>query len=146
MFPKGSDGREICIKFHSKGDCFRDCSRSNAPIRGQAQEDYIYNVNHFQTGYEVGNFTWKRKISGGGRNFYQDGWQGHQKHRCGGGGDRHWVNGDQHNRGTGRDDGHQGGNRGGSVGNVNTPNLTPHKTDISVENTPTATEVGWFEG
>ena len=25
-FPKVSDGREVCIKFHYKGNCFRDCS------------------------------------------------------------------------------------------------------------------------
>ena len=32
--PVGADGREICLRYSSKGECNRSCTRSLAPLRG----------------------------------------------------------------------------------------------------------------
>ena len=40
-FPKVSDGREVCIKLHSKRECIHDCLRSHVPLYGQVRADYI---------------------------------------------------------------------------------------------------------
>ena len=79
--PKGADDIEICIKFHSKGNYFRDCSCSHASLCGQTRADYIRFLEHRRSGYEGGIFTGTRKCSGEGRNF-RYGWQGqHQRGR-----------------------------------------------------------------
>ena len=54
-------------------------------------------------GHKGGNFTQKRKSSGGGKNLYQDGFHGQKQHGRGEGVDRHWENKDQQNRRIGRD-------------------------------------------
>ena len=59
--PNGSDGREVFIKFHSKGKRTRDCFRSHASLRGQTRADYIHFLDHFRSGYETGNYNKQRK-------------------------------------------------------------------------------------
>ena len=36
--PMGADGREICLRYISKGDCDRSCTRSHAPLREHTRE------------------------------------------------------------------------------------------------------------
>ena len=38
LLPVGADGREICLRFSSKGDCNRSCTHSHAPLRGHTRE------------------------------------------------------------------------------------------------------------
>ena len=83
MYPKGADVREVCIKFHSKGHFFRDCSRLHTALSRQARADYIRFLDHCRSGYGGRNFNRKRKIGGEERN-YRYVWKGHQKHGQGG--------------------------------------------------------------
>ena len=39
--PLAADGREICLRFHSKVYFVRSCTRSHGPVRGQIQENIL---------------------------------------------------------------------------------------------------------
>ena len=96
--PEGADGREVCIKFHSKGTCTRGCSCSHASLQDQTRADYTRFLDHCRSGYEAIKYSRNRKSSRDGRNFI-DGWQVQQQHSWDDRGERHWV-GEQQNRGT----------------------------------------------
>ena len=36
--PMGVDGRDICLRYISKGECDRSCTHSYAPLRGKTRE------------------------------------------------------------------------------------------------------------
>ena len=62
----GTDRREVCIQFHSKGECDGNYSISHAPLRGKLREDYIYFIGHCRAGYGMGDHMWKQNSGGGG--------------------------------------------------------------------------------
>ena len=114
------DGREICLRYISKGECDRSCTRSHAPLRGHTRELVI-------------RFIWgsreainkKREFDGIGsqascrRTWDRGNYQNSETQngtRIGGG------------RGGGRygQNGGGGGGRGGNSSNTNPP---PTKTD-----------------
>ena len=66
LWTKVTNGREVCIQFHSKGDYVWNCSRSHAPLIGQIRVDYIWFIRHCRAGYETRFDTWKRKSGDGG--------------------------------------------------------------------------------
>ena len=39
--PLAADGREICLRFHSKVDCVRSCTRSHPTVRGQSRDHML---------------------------------------------------------------------------------------------------------
>ena len=39
--PMGADGREICLRYISKVECDKSCTRSHAPLRGHTKEIVI---------------------------------------------------------------------------------------------------------
>ena len=39
--PLTADGGEICLRFLSKGDCIRSCTRSHAPVRVNNRDSVI---------------------------------------------------------------------------------------------------------
>ena len=61
-------GREICLRFHSKGDCVKSCTRSHAPLRDIVRK-FCYATSGFEglplnpqrreslTGEEIGDPT-----------------------------------------------------------------------------------------
>ena len=42
--PLTADGREICLRFSSKGECVRTCMRSHAPLRGHNRDLAIHYI------------------------------------------------------------------------------------------------------
>ena len=60
--PVGADGREICLRFSSKGECNRSCKRSHAPLRRHTRELLIRFIRGSR---EVMNKN-KRKFDGVG--------------------------------------------------------------------------------
>ena len=123
----GADGREICLRFSSKGYCNRSCTRSHAPLRGNTRESVI----RFIRGARESINRNKRKFDGVGKQASHGGhWDrggyrnletqngaifGGGRGRCGGGRDR--------NNGGG------GGGRGGNGSNTNPP--PPRRTENS---------------
>ena len=94
--PLGADGREICLRFSSNGDCNRSCTSSHAPLRGHTQESMI----RFTRGArEAVNKFNKRKFDGLGD---------HGSHRG------HWDRGGHH--GHWNSEAHKGAIFGGKRG------------------------------
>ena len=112
----------MCIKFNSKGNCDRNCSRSNAYLQGQTLADYILFLDQWRSWYEARKDNRKRKSMVDGSNFI-DRWQGQQQNSKGGRLERHWV-GEWRNRETGIDNAYWGENVGDRGGNGNIPNPT----------------------
>ena len=57
------DGREICLRFHSKGDCASSCTRSHSPVQGQNREVVLRYIRIFRYAMDQSK---KRKFIGGG--------------------------------------------------------------------------------
>ena len=53
--PMGADGREICLRYISKGECDRSCTCSHAPLRGHTRELVI----RFIRGSREARFSWR---------------------------------------------------------------------------------------
>ena len=66
MCSMGTDGREACIQFQSKGKCIRACNRSHTTLRGQVISDYTHYINNCREDFEMVAHTQKRKSGGGG--------------------------------------------------------------------------------
>ena len=99
--PVGADGREICLRFSSKGDCNRSCTRSHAPLRGYTRELVI----RFIRGAREAMNKYKRKFDGVREQGYHGG---------------HWDRGGLHgNRNSETQNGARfgGGRGGGKYGN-----------------------------
>ena len=61
--PLEADGREICLRFSSKGDCVKSCTRSHALVRGY-NHDLV--IHYIMVDREAMNQSHKRKYDGGG--------------------------------------------------------------------------------
>ena len=69
--PYGTDRRGIRIRFHYKGECIRNWSIYNSPLRWQVIAYCISLIGHLREGYDMVSHTQKRKIEVGGcRNSY----------------------------------------------------------------------------
>ena len=124
--PLLADGREICLRFLSKGDYIRSCTLSHAPVRGHNQDSVI---RYIRVAREVMDPSRKRNFDGGGD-------QGSH----GGHWDRSWGHGPrnseiQHHGNGAIFGGEQGGHSSGRVRNnggggvargVNGNNTNPH--------------------
>ena len=134
--PVGSDGREICLRFRSKGECNRYCTLSHAPLRGHTRELVI----RFIWGSREAMNKNKRKFDGVGEHA------SHRGHRDRGG---YWNSENQNGarfgggRVGGRDEnnGRGGGRRGGNVSNTNPPTKTDRK--LGAADRTDAKEVSW---
>ena len=108
--PLGADGREVCLRFFSKGDCDRSCTRSHAPLRGNVRDLVI---RYIRVTREAMNK--KRKFDGVSDQSHGGSWDRNGS-RFGGG---------RGGRGGGRDS-QSGGGRGGRGGNGPATN-PPHQ-------------------
>ena len=134
--PLGADGREICLRFSSKGDCNRSCTRSHAPLRGRTRYLVIRFIMWDREEIKKIN---KRKFDGIGDQGYhrghwdRGGYHGHRNSetqngaRFGGG------------RGGGRD-GNNGGGSGARGGHGSKTN-PPHRK-LGTADRPVAKGVG----
>ena len=61
--PLLAEGREICLRFLSKGDYIRSCTLSHAPVRGHNQDSVI---RYIRVAREVMDPSRKRNFYGGG--------------------------------------------------------------------------------
>ena len=61
--PLAADGREICFRFSSNGDCVRSCTRSHAPLQ-EHNRDLV--IRYIRGAREAMNQFHKRKYDGGG--------------------------------------------------------------------------------
>ena len=59
----GADVRDICLRFSSKGDCNRSCTRSHVPLRGHNRELMI---RYIRGAREAMNKLNNRKFDGVG--------------------------------------------------------------------------------
>ena len=151
--PLAEDGREICLRFLSKGECIRSYTRSHAPVQGHNQDSVI---RYIMVGREVVDPSRKRKFDGG----VDRGSHGGHWDRSGGNGTRN-SEGQNHGNGArfgGRQGGHSGGidgNHGGGGGtlegngnNTNPDPPPPTKTGIKCGAAVRTVrkEVGWRRG
>ena len=60
--PLVADGRKICLRFYSKGDCVRSCTRSHALVRGQDREAVLRYIRICRDAMDPSK---KRKFNGG---------------------------------------------------------------------------------
>ena len=60
--PLADDGRDICLRFFSKGDCIRSCTLSRAHVRGHNRYSVI---RYIRVAREVIDPSRKRKFDGG---------------------------------------------------------------------------------
>ena len=61
--PLAADGGEICLRFLSKGDCIRSCTRSHAPVQEHSRDSVI---RYISVAREVMYPSQKRKFDGDG--------------------------------------------------------------------------------
>ena len=54
---------DICLRFHSKGDFVRSCTRPHAPVRGQNREMVMRYIRIYGDYMDPSK---KRKFNGGG--------------------------------------------------------------------------------
>ena len=59
-FSLAADDRDICLRFLSKGDCIRSCTRSHAPVQEHNRNSVI---QYISVGREVMNPSRKRKLN-----------------------------------------------------------------------------------
>ena len=114
--PMGANVREICLRYISKVDYDRSCTRSHAPLRGHTRELVIRFIRGSREAMNK-----KRKFDGVGDQSSHGGSWDRNSSRFGG---RHGG------RGGGRDS-QNGGGRGGRGGNGPTTN-PPIKTDRKI--------------
>ena len=62
LIPLAADGREICLRFLSKVDFIRSCTRSHAPVLGQSRESVI---RYIRMGRYIMDPSRKKKFNGG---------------------------------------------------------------------------------
>ena len=60
--PLAADGRDICLRFLSKGDCIRSCTHSHAPVQVHNREVLI---RYISIGRDVMDLSKERKFNGG---------------------------------------------------------------------------------
>ena len=137
--PLAEYGREICLRFISKGDCVRSYTRSYAPMQGH-NRDLV--IQYSRVSREAMDPSWKRKFdSGGDRGSYRGHWdniRGHGQRNSEGqhhGNGARFVDG-QGGRSGGRDrnNGVGGGSRGGHGSNTNSPHQGGQKIRVSGQN------------
>ena len=130
--PVGANGREICLRFSSKGYCNRSCTRSHALLRGHTRELVIRFIRGSR---EVMN-KYKRNCDGVGEQVY------HRGH-CDRGGLHRYQNletqngarfGDRRGRGRDVNNGGGGGVRGVNGSNTNFLHQDRQKTRGSGHN------------
>ena len=68
--PLEANGREIFLRFLSKGDCIRFCTRSQAPAQGHNKDEVI---RYIRISREVMDLSRKQKFNGGGHRGYHRG-------------------------------------------------------------------------
>ena len=56
---KMSYGREICIQFHSKDECVRNCLQNHALLHSHVRADCICLLVHCSAGYKSNAYTKK---------------------------------------------------------------------------------------
>ena len=120
--PVGGDGRVICLRFSSKGECHRSCTHSHAPLRNHTWELVI----RFIRGTREAMNKNKRKFDGvGEQGSHRGHWDrgGHHGHR-----NSETQNGARFGGGCGGGrDGNNSGGEGGRGGNGS--NTTPPHQD-----------------
>ena len=130
--PLSEDGGEICLRFLSKGDCIRSCTRSYAPVRGQNSEAVL---RYTRIGRDVMDPLRKMKFNGGedrgshGGHWERSGGDGtrnseEKNHKNGAG-----FSGGQGGHSGGRQDGNNSGGGGARGGNGNNTTAPPGRTD-----------------
>ena len=69
------DGREICLRYHSKVECVRHCLCSQAPLRGGIRGNLIRCIGNFRAAHK----PYIKKIFNGGGNWGSCGGQSNCK-------------------------------------------------------------------
>ena len=106
--PLAADGREICLRFISKGYCVRSCTRSHTPVQVH-NRDLV--IRYIRVAREAMNQSQKRKFDGS----EDQGSQGGHWDSSGGHGQRNSEG--QHHGNSARLGGGRGGHLGGRDGN-----------------------------
>ena len=79
----GADGREVCPRFFSKGDCDRSCTRSHTPLRGHVRDLVIRFIRGSREAMNK-----KRKFDGVGDQYHGGSWDRNGSRFGGGRGER----------------------------------------------------------
>ena len=59
--PMTEDGMDICLQYHSKGECVRQCTLSHAPLWGQIRENIIRYIGNSRAAHDPSR---NRKFNG----------------------------------------------------------------------------------
>ena len=62
IFPFSEDGMDICLRYHTKGECIRSCTLSHAPLQGHSTEDMIRYIGICRVDFDP---LRKRNFNGG---------------------------------------------------------------------------------